>query len=234
MEAYMFEEEMFMGLLSGLFTGVPSMLFSIAAYVLSALALYTIARRRGLRSPWMAWVPVANSWIIGSISDQYRYVVRGENRSKRKSLVVLSILSAVFTVALVVLFVVLVVSAANNGMRGVSEQEMLSDLFGLLMAMLGLCLPLAAVAIAFAVIRYMALFDIYRSLDPSNSVMYLVLSIVVGVTEPFFLFFNRNKDTGMPPRKQEQPAYIPEEPRWQYQEPVQEPWENAEDGKDYL
>lgn len=234
MEAYMFEEEMFMGLLSGLFTGVPSMLFSIAAYVLSALALYTIARRRGLRSPWMAWVPVANSWIIGSISDQYRYVVRGENRSKRKSLVVLSILSAVFTIALVVLFVVLVVSAANNGMRGVSEQEMLSDLFGLLMAMLGLCLPLAAVAIAFAVIRYMALFDIYRSLDPSNSVMYLVLSIVVGVTEPFFLFFNRNKDTGMPPRKQEQPAYIPEEPQWEYQEPVQEPWENAEDGKDYL
>lgn len=234
MEAYMFEEEMFMGLMSGLFTGVPSMLFSIAAYVLSALALYTIARRRGLRSPWMAWIPVANSWIIGSISDQYRYVVKGENRSKRKSLLVLSILSTVFTIALVVLFVVLVISMASNGMRGMSQQKMLTDLFGPLMAMLGLCLPLSAVSIAYAVIRYMALFDIYKSLDPSNSVLYLVLSIVVGVTEPFFLFFNRNKDTGMPPRKQEQPAYIPEEPQWEYQEPVQEPWENAEDGKDYL
>ena len=32
--------------------------------------------------------------------------------------------------------------------------------------------------------------------------LFLVLSILFGVTEPFFLFFSRNKDDGMPPRKQ--------------------------------
>ena len=37
--------------------GTP-MLLSIAGYVLTALALYTIARRRGLRNPWLAWIPV--------------------------------------------------------------------------------------------------------------------------------------------------------------------------------
>ena len=62
--------------------GMPTLL-AIASYVLTALALYTIARRRGLRNPWLAWIPVANSWLLGSLSDQYRYVVKGEHKSKR-------------------------------------------------------------------------------------------------------------------------------------------------------
>mgnify|MGYP000871341546 CR=1 FL=1 len=68
-------------------------------------------------------------------------------------------------------------------------------------------------AIAYAVIYYMALYDIFRSLDPNNCVLFLVLSIVFSVTEPFFLFFNRNKDGGMPPRRPE-PVCMPPEPDW--------------------
>jgi hypothetical protein len=77
-------------------------------------------------------------------------------------------------------------------------------------ALLGLALPLLAVTVALCVIRYMALYDVYRSLDPNNAVLYLVLSILFSPTEPFFLFFNREKDLGMPPRKrpivEEEPA----------------------------
>ena len=61
--------------------GGISSLVSIAAYVFSALALYTIAQRRGIRKAWLAWVPVLSVWILGSISDQYRYVVKGQNRN---------------------------------------------------------------------------------------------------------------------------------------------------------
>ncbi len=42
------------GLLSGIFSGVPTTLIGIATYVLSALGLYTIAKRRGLNHPWLA------------------------------------------------------------------------------------------------------------------------------------------------------------------------------------
>ena len=79
------------------------------------------------------------------------------------------------------------------------------DIIGPVLTILGLVLPFAAIAITFCVIRYMALFDIYRSMDPGNAVLYLVLSILFSPTEPFFLFFNREKDLGMPPRKQ--PVY---------------------------
>ena len=42
---------------------------------------------------------------------------------------------------------------------------------------------------------------------------YVVLSILFGITEPFFLFFNRNKDKGMPPRKDDFVNIYIEEPR---------------------
>ena len=36
---------------------------------------------------------MVNVWVLGSLSDQYRYVVRGENKSKRKAMLVLSIIA---------------------------------------------------------------------------------------------------------------------------------------------
>ena len=231
MEAYYYEEEMIMGMLSGLLTSIPSAVFGIATYVLSSLAIYTIAKRRGLNKPWLAWIPVVNCWLLGSLSDQYRYVVKGENKSKRKSLLTLSVLTMVLSLTIGVLAVVVMVQGISGAASGVSDAYLLETIMGPLVGVLGLCLPLVGVAIAYAIIYYMALYDIYKSLDPSNCVLFLVLSILFGVTEPFFLFFNRNKDLGMPPRKDES-VNIPEQSQWQPQEPVREPWET--DNKDYL
>ena len=195
---YIFElEEELLMLLPGLISGVPSGLFGIAAYILTALAIYRISCRRGLNNPWLAWIPVVNCWLLGSLSDQYQYVVKGENKSKRKWLIVLSILKSVLMTLVVILAVVT---------AGSLFADHPSEVIGLVVALLGLVVPLAAVTIALCVIRYMALYDVYRSLDPANAVLYLVLSILFSPTEPFFLFFNREKDLGMPPRKR-QPVY---------------------------
>lgn len=200
--AFSYEGDLIFGILTALAASVPSMAFHIATYVLTALGIYVIARRRGLSKPWLAWVPVANVWLLGSLSDQYRYVVRGEIRSKRKWLLALGILMVVFAVALIILALSMVGSAVRFGYYGPHRGAM-QELLGPVLSMLGLVLPLLATVIAYAVIRYMALYDVYKSLDPNNCVLFLVLSICFGVTEPFFLFFNRNKDEGMPPRKQE-------------------------------
>ena len=195
---YVFElEEELLMLLPGLISGVPSGLCGIAAYILTALAIYRISCRRGLNNPWLAWIPVVNCWLLGSLSDQYQYVVKGENKSKRKWLIVLSILKSVLMTLVVILAVVT---------AGSLFADHPSEVIGLVVALLGLVVPLAAVTIALCVIRYMALYDVYRSLDPANAVLYLVLSILFSPTEPFFLFFNREKDLGMPPRKR-QPVY---------------------------
>lgn len=223
--SYAWNDVLGTGLLSGILSGIPTTLMGIAAYVLTALALYTIAKRRGLNHPWLAWIPVASAWILGSLSDQYRYVVRGENKSKRKVLLTLNILTAVLSTAMIVSVFVAVGKAMFGVIGGMGEEALLEAILGPLVGVVGLCLPMVGIAIAYVVVYYMALYDLYKSLDPSNCVLFLVLSIVFRVTEPFFLFFNRNKDQGMPPRRQN-PTYIPPEQTWQDN---QEP-----ENKDYL
>lgn len=236
MAPYYFEEELIFGIMSGLISGFPSMLFGIATYVLMALALQTIAQRRGLNKPWLAWIPVVNVWLLGSLSDQYCYVVKGENKSKRKWLLILSIVTAVLTTAVVVLGIVVAAGAIHFLGYGASEQELLSHIMGPVLGIAGIALVMSGVSIAYAVIRYIALYDLFKSMDPNNCVVFLVLSILFHI-EAFFLFFTRNKDGGMPPRRQAEPAYTTyEQPDYtayeQPQEPVQEYWES--ENKDYL
>ena len=203
-------EDLLFTLFAGIMAGIPTMLLSCAGYVLTALAIYIIARRRGLSKPWLAWIPVVNVWLLGSLSDQYQYVVRRRNTSRRKWLLVLNLLKPILT-GLTLLFAVEV-------LRQISFGVYLDDIWDLWLGLFGFGVPLAIVGIAAMVIRYIALYDVYRSLDPDNAVLFVVLSIFVSITEPFFLFFNRDKEKGMPPRKQEP---VPEPPE-------QEPWENTE------
>lgn len=217
-----------LGILAGLISGFPMTLLNIASYVLGALALYTIAQRRGIKNAWLAWVPVVNCWLIGSLSDQYRYVVKGEYKSKRISLLVLNIINSALILVLTVLGIAALVAVGTAGspfsmMPGYTAMTRLAGL-GIAAACLGLAV--AIVSITAMVIRFMALNDIFHSMDPENGALFLVLSILFNVTEPFFLFYNRNKDLGMPPRRDQ---FVQQEPVWQ--EP-QEPWEQEE--KDYL
>ena len=215
-------EEAGLALIPALISGIPSGLFSVAAYVLTAMALYTIAKRRCIDHAWLAWVPVANCWLLGSLSDQYRYVVKGQIKSKRKVLLMLKAVSVALTVSIVTLAVAVAVQGVRSAMYGMYGEAILRDLMGPLLGIAGISLPLAGVSIAFAVLYFMALYDIYTSCDPDNNVLFTVLSIFFGVTRPFFLFFSRNKDQGMPPRREE-PTRYPEP-----EEPVQETWERED------
>lgn len=197
------EEFMEYGLAPMLLSNSVSSLLAIAMYVLSSLGLYTLAKRRGLKNPWLSWVPVINCWIIGSLSDQYRYVVKGQVKNKRKTLLILSIILVVIYLAVIVCCGVMFVNMLQAVINGASEDALLEIVLGPAMAMLGLCLPMMGVAIATMVIHYMAMYDIYTSCMPQNNVLFLVLSILFSVTEAFFIFFSREKDEGMPPRKQE-------------------------------
>ena len=209
-------EEILLTVLPALVSGLPSMLFGIASYVLSSMALYTLAVRRGLRKAWLSWIPVINVWILGSLSDQYRYVVKGQYRSKRKVLLVLNLLTALMGTVAVVLAAVQVANLFSASFFAV-DMKVAGNAATMVLTAVCLALPMAGIALTAVVIRYMALYDVYTSMDPNNNVLFLVLSIIFRVTEPFFLFLCRDKDEGMPPRKQE-PVYTP----------PQEPWNNPE------
>lgn len=179
-----------LSLVARVLTGGVFPLLSVAIYVFTALALHTMAKRRGIACPWLAWIPVANLWLIGSLSDQYRYLTRGQIKHRRIALLVLEIVTMVLSGAVV--GVIVWVMGTNGSTASV-------------LTLLAVILLDCAAAIALAVWKLMALYDIYASCDPQNAALYLVLSIFFRFLKPVFLFLSRNQELGMPPRKAPQP-----------------------------
>ena len=204
--AYFLEEYLDSGVfLLNLVTNSISSLWGIAMYVLTSLGLYTIAKRRAISKAWLAWIPVVNCWLIGCISDQYRYVVKGQVKSKRKSLLTLTIVQMALVLAFVAALTVTIVCGVNVSMAVTGYSRVLESIMVPAIVTLGLLLPIIGVGIAKMVVYYMAMYDLYTSCSPENNVLFLVLSVVFRVTEPFFVFFNRNNDKGMPPRRVNNP-----------------------------
>ncbi len=204
-----FGEDAFAGAIGGSVIGVfliiyfmilfLALAFSVVVYVLHSLGLYTIANRRGIHHGWLAWVPLGNIWILGSISDQYQYVAKGKVKNRRKIMLGLSI--GVYAV-----YFLWLLSAVASAIAG----ETMAAVAG----MLGGMFVLMIVAVLLAVIEYIAYYDLFQSCQPNDSVLFLVLSIIFSVTLPFFVFVCRKKDLGMPPKKQEipQPVVVQAEP----------------------
>lgn len=194
-----------------------TLVIGILVYVFQSVGLYTIAKRRGIRNAWLAWIPVGCYWIAGSIADQYRYVAKGQIKNKRKVLLGLNIAAAAATLVMnvisSVLTIALVESDVESAMAANSSIRVLTSLIT------------SGLNIAVLVFWHMALYDIYSSCSPENNVVFLVLGIIFSITIPFFLFCSRKKDGGMPPRRPEPQTYAYQQP--EFAQPA-EPWNDPE------
>lgn len=173
-----------------LIVALIAFVFAVVSYILSAAGMYAIAKRRGINNAWLAWIPVASGWILGSISDQYQYVVMNRVKKRRNTLLGLSIATLILSLPIGI------ISGVTAAM-GVSDS--LAMLSGLVLVLT--IFALAVLSIVSAVFYYMALYDLYRSCMKSDGTLYLILSILFSVAEPFMVFACRNKDEGMPPRR---------------------------------
>lgn len=172
--------------------------FSLVLYVLNAVGMYRIAKRRGIHHAWLAWVPIGCNWLLGSISDHYQYVVKQKVTSRRKILLILSLV----TVAVSFLMtggVVAIAMASGSAADNVAFSLSIALVVIAYLAMMGL-------AVAITVFCYIAYYDLFRSCRPNNAVLFLVLSVIFNVALAFFVFFSGNSDEGMPAKRQKDPA----------------------------
>ena len=200
------------------------LLVAVAGYIFQSIGLYTIAKRRGIANPWLAWLPwVGYYWIAGSIADQYQYVVNGAVKNRRTILLALSLAAIVVSS--------LVATMINGSFILTTGEVTMDQLTSLGTLETVLNLVASALEVAVFVFWQIALYDLYSSCKPKNNVLFLVLGILFGFLTPFFIFACRNKEEGMPPRREE-PRYgyrpDPQQPYQPAAEPrvYKEPWEN--------
>lgn len=207
-----------------------SYLLNLAVYVLMSLGLYTIAKRRGIHKPWMAWIPVGNMWILGCIADQYRHVALQQEKNRRRTLLVLNLI----TVGLTAVMIIMVLVAAGNvldrapsvtltneqmteiqNLQGdaqseaylklmveslTSDPELVDYVFAQIAGIGVVALIISVVYIAATVVQYIALYDLFASCDPANKMVYLLIGILFNVAFSVLVFLCRKKDLGMPAR----------------------------------
>ncbi len=189
------------GLAAGIFMIVYllALAFSLVSYVLNAVGMYRIAKRRGIHHAWLAWIPVGNSWLLGSISDHYQYVAKKKITGRRKALLAMNLI-------LIVLSGVIV----SGAFMIFSFTTGPADLMGSGILLIGLLvvayLALFGLSIAMLVVSFIAYYDLFQSSKPNCAVLFLILGVVFNVTLPFFVFACGNSDKGMPERRPRQPV----------------------------
>ncbi len=172
------------------------LIFLIATYVLQSLALHTLARRRGIASPWLAWLPFGNYWIIGSLARDYDK----QNNIKRRWDKTMLILSIVFFASYVVVYIGAIVCAIiaelNAGSAAMIDEAAIALVLGMVFAFA--FIPVIMVATALQIINYICFFKIFESTVPEKALKYFLLTLLVPLAQPICLFLCRNKGYAHP------------------------------------
>ena len=56
-------------------------LIELAFYIIGSIGLYSMANNTGMKNPWLAWIPVAREYLLGSLADRYNCTSRQKKTS---------------------------------------------------------------------------------------------------------------------------------------------------------
>ncbi|MDD2955765.1 MAG: hypothetical protein PHD67_05550 [Oscillospiraceae bacterium] len=163
--------------------------FAIGAvfYVFHSLGLYRIMKNRGFENPWMAWVPVANYYAFGKVSDDINLRTRGKNTHLRLWLLWLGLAAMISSLSYLTVYFACFFPMLQFA---TPPSDMVAGMVFIILLFYGVLL---AVSIAYTVFYGIAIYRLFSDYHPQNAVMYTVLSLVFNIVGPFLIFSVRNR-----------------------------------------
>ena len=171
-----------------------SAVIGIAIYLLESISVYKMAKSAEIKNPWLAFIPVANDWVFGTLAEKYKK--KNSTKSARFGIIlpVLEGIVLIEAIALTIFTVISIKEITGYALDAVNTStEMAPEQFMSLIPVIILYFALMAVAIAYAVVFFIALWRVYSSFDKSNATLYIVLSVVFTISVPIILFIIRNR-----------------------------------------
>lgn len=177
-----------------------SLAIGLVFYVFQSIGLYTLAKRRGVRYPGLAWVPIGSNWILGCLADQFDSVSRRKRSAQRHALLWLPVgmLVAVF-VELIIILPPTFATLPRFWNDNIYQNALSDTIYHYLPVILACYFVILGTAITYMIFHYIALYKVYKSCNPDTAIAFLLLSIFVSVTMPFLIFAGRKEDLGMTP-----------------------------------
>lgn len=171
-----------------------SAVIGIAIYLLESISVYKMAKSAEIKNPWLAFIPVANDWVFGTLAEKYKKKNRTKSARFGIILPVLEGIVLIEAIALTIFTVISIKEITGYALDAVNtSSEMAPEQFMSLIPVIILYFALMAVAIAYAVVFFIALWRIYSSFDKSNATLYIVLSVIFTISVPIILFIIRNR-----------------------------------------
>lgn len=171
-----------------------SAVIGIAIYLLESISVYKMAKSAEIKNPWLVFIPVANDWVFGTLAEKYKK--KNGTKSARFGIIlpVLEGIVLIESIALTIFTVISVKEITGYALDAVNTSaEMAPEQFMSLIPVIILYFALMAVAIAYAVVFFIALWRVYSSFDKSNATLYIVLSVIFTISVPIILFIIRNR-----------------------------------------
>lgn len=171
-----------------------SAVIGIAIYLLESISVYKMAKSAEIKNPWLVFIPVANDWVFGTLAEKYKK--KNGTKSARFGIILPVLEGIVFieSIALTIFTVISVKEITGYALDAVNTSaEMAPEQFMSLIPVIILYFALMAVAIAYAVVFFIALWRVYSSFDKSNATLYIVLSVIFTISVPIILFIIRNR-----------------------------------------
>lgn len=157
---------------------------AITDYALTAYSLHQIGKKKNIQNSWLSWIPVASSWVLGSITDR----IDEKNDHKKhwnKVLLILELVLACGFIFVYIWFLLSVFAVAYSSGSGNTPNTISIISFVLSY----LCLIVVCLCgVAWQICHYICIYKIFESTAPNKSIKYLLLNIMVPLAGPICLF----------------------------------------------
>ena len=131
---------------------------AVLTYVLQSLALYRLAKNRGIANYGLAWVPIGSSWLLGKLADDVNICRRNKKTHFARNLLILNL---AYFGAFILIYIVAIIIGISIGLQEISYGYSVTMAPAAIVVLLLLYLLLVGGAIAMMVLTYMALYRVF-------------------------------------------------------------------------
>jgi len=176
------------------------LIFALVTYIFQGIGIMKMHEKLGLKGGWMAFVPFLNSYAFGKVAEQY--IKQDGKKSTRFSVIILvgNIINMGFAFC----------SGFLSGISGTSASLGLSSEVLGVIALFSLALSLIQLtfSVVFSVVVYIALWRIFSIFNNQSATLFLILSLFIGLVQPFLIFAIRNNEPCCVETKEEIPVEV--------------------------
>lgn len=165
-------------------------LISLASYILRGIGLYTIAKRRGMNHPWLAFVPFMRTYLQGTLGGDIKF----KNKTMRDTGIWLAVIPFMYGMVFTVLYGVMMLCGIVTVFSMAVHVGVGRILFLTLLILIFVVVSVGY-KVLYKTLRVLVNRQIYQNMTSENmAIVHAVIGALVPLYESICIFVLRNRE----------------------------------------